>query len=186
MECLGEFSDSLSTLHTLQTRDMKVPRGFQRFTAGIHRSLCLSTKSYHCDFLIRGSISGLFPPTYKPSKHHSLSRLISSACAQRSCTDLFHYTSGRWLWDEEQQLRDRFSPFNVPELQRVAASSVGANKCIEITKLAEGSFNKTFKLTLDNGMNVIARIPHPIAGPRHYTTASEVATMEFVRIISSF
>ncbi|KAL4897301.1 kinase-like domain-containing protein [Aspergillus ambiguus] len=108
---------------------------------------------------------------------------MSSSSAQQSCTDFFHYTSGRWLWDEEQQLHDRFSPFNIPELQKVAASSAGANECIEITKLAEGSFNKTFKLTMDNGMNVIARIPHPIAGPRYYMTASEVATMEFTRNI---
>ncbi|KAE8143675.1 kinase-like domain-containing protein [Aspergillus pseudotamarii] len=83
----------------------------------------------------------------------------------------------------EQQLRDRFSPFNVPELQKVAASSVGANKCTAIAKLAEGSFNKTFKLTMDNSMTVIARIPHPIAGPHQYTTASEVATMEYARSV---
>ncbi|KAL3428980.1 kinase-like domain-containing protein [Aspergillus tetrazonus] len=66
--------------------------------------------------------------------------------------------SGRWLWDEEQQLRDRFSPFDVPQLQKVAASSVGASKCVEITKLAEGS-------------------------PRYYMTAFEVATMDFARSI---
>ncbi|PTU21289.1 hypothetical protein P175DRAFT_0459676 [Aspergillus ochraceoroseus IBT 24754] len=108
---------------------------------------------------------------------------MRSSSTQQSCTDFFRYTSGRWLWDEEQQLRDRFSPFNIPELQKVAASSVGAKKCVTITKLAEGSFNKTFRLMMDNGMTVIARIPHPIAGPQHYTTASEVATMEFARSI---
>ncbi|KAL4785959.1 hypothetical protein BJX76DRAFT_366412 [Aspergillus varians] len=58
-----------------------------------------------------------------------------------------------------KQLRNRFSPFNVPELQSVAASSVEANRCVEVMKLAEGS------------------IPHPIAGPRYYATASEVATI---------
>ncbi|PLN86156.1 kinase-like domain-containing protein [Aspergillus taichungensis] len=103
--------------------------------------------------------------------------------AKQPGTDLFQYTSGRWLWDEEQQLRDRFSPFNVPELQKVAAGSVGANDCIEITKLAEGSFNKSFRLRMDNGKHAIARIPHPIAGPQYYTTASEVATMEFARSV---
>lgn len=107
-------------------------------------------------------------------------RRMSSVNTQQSCAEFFQYTSGRWLWDEEQQLRDRYTPFNVPELQKVAAYSVGATKCINMTKLAEGSFNKTFKLSMDNGLNVIARIPHPIAGPEYYTTASEVATMEFV------
>ncbi|RDW61118.1 aminoglycoside phosphotransferase family protein [Aspergillus mulundensis] len=98
-------------------------------------------------------------------------------------SDLFRYTSGRWLWDEEQQLRDRFSPFNVSELQNVAARSVGADHCTGIIKLAEGSYNKTFRLTMNNGATAIARIPHPIAGPRYYMTASEVATMDFARTI---
>ncbi|KAI9680618.1 MAG: hypothetical protein M1817_004058 [Caeruleum heppii] len=34
---------------------------------------------------------------------------------------------------------------------------------------------------MDDGYEVIARIPTPIAGPPHYMTASEVATMDFVR-----
>ncbi|PIG83018.1 hypothetical protein AARAC_004887 [Aspergillus arachidicola] len=102
---------------------------------------------------------------------------------QQKHADLFRYTSGRWLWDEEQQLRDRYTPFNVSELQKVAASSIRANKCVSIAKLAEGSFNKTFKLAMDDGKTVIARVPHPIAGPRRYATASEVATMDFARSV---
>ncbi|KAJ0420258.1 phosphotransferase family protein [Aspergillus carlsbadensis] len=38
-------------------------------------------------------------------------------------------------------------------------------------------------MSMDNGMNVIARIPHPIAGLRRYMTASEVATMDFARSV---
>jgi hypothetical protein len=45
------------------------------------------------------------------------------------------------------------------------------------------SYNKVFRLVFDTGAVVIARIPNPNAGPARYTTASEVATMEFVRII---
>ncbi|KAL4935124.1 hypothetical protein BDV06DRAFT_217657 [Aspergillus oleicola] len=106
---------------------------------------------------------------------------MCSKSADELCTELFRYTSGRWLWYEEQQLRDRFSPFNVSQLQRVAAAGLGVRECVGIAKLAEGSFNKTFKLTMDDGSSAIARIPHPVAGPRHYTTASEVATMDFAR-----
>lgn len=94
--------------------------------------------------------------------------------------DFFRHTSGRWLWDEEQQLRERFRKFNVPELQRVAAESVGATVCVSMTKLAEGSFNKVFRLVMDDGKVAIARIPNPNAGPECYTTASEVATMDLV------
>ncbi|EGC45615.1 conserved hypothetical protein [Histoplasma capsulatum var. duboisii H88] len=48
--------------------------------------------------------------------------------------------------------------------------------------IAEGSFNKTFRLRMDNESVAIAKIPHPIAGPKYYTTASEVATMDFIPV----
>ncbi|PWY75793.1 phosphotransferase family protein [Aspergillus eucalypticola CBS 122712] len=98
-------------------------------------------------------------------------------------TDLFQYTSGRWLWNEERQLKNRYTPFNVPELKRIAAHSIGAGTCTAITKLGEGNYNKCFRLEMDNGSSMIARIPHPNAGPRYYTTAFEVATMGFARTI---
>ena len=94
----------------------------------------------------------------------------------------FRYTTGRWLWDEEQQLCDRYRRFNVPKLRRIAAASLGARECVSMKKLAEGSFNKVFRLVMDNGRVAIARIPNPNAGPPYYTTASEVATMDLVRI----
>jgi len=46
---------------------------------------------------------------------------------------------------------------------------------------ASGSYNKTFRLTLDNSLTVIVRLPCPVAGPSHLVTASEVATLEFAR-----
>lgn len=55
--------------------------------------------------------------------------------------------------------------------------------CPDIAKLAEGGFNKVFTLRATNGHEVIARIPTPIAGPARYTTASEVATMDFLRTV---
>ncbi|KAJ9196650.1 hypothetical protein DTO164E3_6180 [Paecilomyces variotii] len=50
-------------------------------------------------------------------------------------------------------------------------------------KLAEGGYNKIFRLIMDDGKVAIARIPNPNAGPKFYTTASEVATMEFARTV---
>jgi hypothetical protein len=58
--------------------------------------------------------------------------------------DFFRYTSGRWLWDEQKQLRDRYNFFDVAELQRVAAKSVGSKSCASMIKLAEGQYNKVF------------------------------------------
>ncbi|KAL4907063.1 hypothetical protein BDW74DRAFT_176665 [Aspergillus multicolor] len=73
--------------------------------------------------------------------------------------------------------------FRPTELQRIAGKAVQQDYCPGIAKLAEGGFNKVFILRGRNGREVIARIPTPIAGPPHYTTASEVATMGFLRTV---
>ncbi|OOF91401.1 hypothetical protein ASPCADRAFT_177422 [Aspergillus carbonarius ITEM 5010] len=93
---------------------------------------------------------------------------------------LSSYTSGRWLWDEASQLRKRYQPFNVDELKKSSASSVNAESCVKIIKLPEGAYNKTFLLTMDNGAEVIAKIPNPYL-PQKFAIASEVATLDFLR-----
>lgn len=70
--------------------------------------------------------------------------------------------------------------FNIQELCRIAARSVGSTLCVGIEKLSEGNFNKTFLLSMDDNSEVIARVPNPNAGHPHSLTASEVATMDFV------
>jgi hypothetical protein len=49
-----------------------------------------------------------------------------------------------------------------------------------VLKCVEGQFNKVFILTMDNGDEVVAKIPNPNAGPSFYTLASEVATRHLV------
>ncbi|WEW58512.1 Phosphotransferase enzyme [Emydomyces testavorans] len=100
--------------------------------------------------------------------------------------DFFRYTTGRWLWDEENQLRKRYRRFNVDALKGVAARTLGgggARRCVAMSKIGEGNFNKVFRMQMDDGRVAMARIPHPNAGPEGYTTASEVATMEFARAV---
>ena len=70
--------------------------------------------------------------------------------------------------------------FNVNELARCAAETVGANTCVDIEKFPDGMYNKSMLLSMDNGAQVVAKIPNPNAGLAHFTTASEVATMDFV------
>ena len=96
---------------------------------------------------------------------------------------LFCYTSGRWLWNEHQQLKLRYRHFDVPSLQQAARLATGAQKCTSIKKIGEGNYNKAYRLEMEDGRGVIAKIPHPNAGPPVLTTASEVATMEFARAI---
>jgi hypothetical protein len=104
----------------------------------------------------------------------------TESTSQPEYETFFRYTSGHWVWDEEQQFQDRYKIFNVPELQNVAAKAVGSDSCVSMIKLAEGGYNKVFRLLMDDGKTVIVRIPNPNAGPAFYTTASEVAMMELV------
>ena len=92
----------------------------------------------------------------------------------------YRYTSGRWLWDKDAQLCERYKRFNVPELKRIAVSSTGAQSCVSMIKLADCGFNKVFRLVMDDGSIVIVRVPNPNVGPPFKITASEVATMDFV------
>lgn len=95
--------------------------------------------------------------------------------------EFFKFTRGRFVVDEEGNLRKREVRFDVNQLARVAADSIGAAQCISIKKYPDGMFNKTFLMSMDDGREVVAKIPNPNAGISHFTTASEVATMDFVR-----
>ena len=68
------------------------------------------------------------------------------------------------------------------ELAREAAESIGASHCISIEKYPDGMFNKAYFLSMEDGRQVVAKVGIPNAGIPHYTTASEVATMDFVSI----
>jgi hypothetical protein len=43
----------------------------------------------------------------------------------------------------------------------------------------EGGFSKALIMRKEDGSEVVAKIPFPIAGPPKYTTASEVAVLKF-------
>lgn len=47
-------------------------------------------------------------------------------------------------------------------------------------RFAEGGFNRVFLLTMDDGFEAILKIPYHIAGPKHFATASEAATLQYL------
>ncbi|OJJ43571.1 hypothetical protein ASPZODRAFT_73818 [Penicilliopsis zonata CBS 506.65] len=120
-------------------------------------------------------ISPISSVLFLPSRHHL------SATPQAFHEEFFRNTSQRWIFNENDRLKERYARFRPAELQRVAGEAIQQDCCPGIVKLAEGGFNKVFLLQARNGREVIARIPTPIAGTPHYTTASEVATMNFLR-----
>lgn len=94
---------------------------------------------------------------------------------------LNRFTSGRWLWNERQQLACRYVKFDLSTLLQLAAAAIGSRACTQVLKISEGQYNKVLQLTMNDGREIIAKLPNPNAGRPHFTTASEVATMDFVR-----
>lgn len=107
--------------------------------------------------------------------------MLSQLLGCTSEDDLFSYKAQRWLWNESEQLQRRYVKFDLTSLIRMVEEVVGADaRCAEVLKLSEGNFNKTFLVKMHDGLQVVARLPNPNAGRPHYTTASEVATMDYV------
>ncbi|KAL3491197.1 hypothetical protein BJX62DRAFT_237435 [Aspergillus germanicus] len=99
--------------------------------------------------------------------------------------DLFKYTNGRFLANEEHQLARRYRKFNLDALCDVAASAGGNTSRISAIEKFEGGFSKALLMTKENGSELIAKIPLRIAGPAVLTTASEVGTLEYIRRYTS-
>jgi len=96
--------------------------------------------------------------------------------------ELFKFTRGRFLIDEAERLRKRETWFDMNKLASIAAESVGSAQCIRIRKYPDGMFNKAYLMTMNDGKQVVAKVPNPNTGIPHFNTASEVATMDFVRL----
>ena len=74
-------------------------------------------------------------------------------------------------------LSERYLPFNISELKRVAARCVGRTE----SDVKEGGYDRTFKVTMHDGFQVIARLSYPSTRPEKLATASEVATMNLIQ-----
>ncbi|TKX19758.1 hypothetical protein C1H76_7956 [Elsinoe australis] len=98
--------------------------------------------------------------------------------------ELFEYTHGRWLWNDARNRASRRRTFNEVEFRRLAALSIGreSQDIIDFRKLGEGGFNRTFMITFRDGYKLVGRIPFLTTEPRSLLVASEVATLDFLRM----
>lgn len=100
--------------------------------------------------------------------------------------DLFHFTRGRFVYDEPEQLSRRYVQFNMNKLAEIVATAIDATRCEKVEKCPDGLCNKAYIFTMDDGKEVVGKVPNPNAGTSHYTTASEVATMDFVSCVAKY
>lgn len=86
-------------------------------------------------------------------------------------------------YNEHLRLSERYLKFNIPALLEITASACNRHTTdiTSFTKLSEGGFNRIFQTIFSDGKCVLARLPYPSTMPRHYTVASEAATLDFLR-----
>ncbi|KAG5641641.1 hypothetical protein DXG03_004555 [Asterophora parasitica] len=99
-------------------------------------------------------------------------------------SELFNYTAGRFLANDAHRLLERRRVFNIPGLFNIIAEAMNceAGQITDFRKLGEGGLNRIFLVTLDTKFQLVARIPYPLLIPKAYAIASEVATMDFLRL----
>ncbi|KAJ5155193.1 kinase-like domain-containing protein [Penicillium capsulatum] len=115
-----------------------------------------------------------------PQCRRSFATGTSTAPAWRSGIDPHNYTGGRWIRNNKIEQELRRIQFDVDALcARVLAVS-GAQSITHCEK-DESGVNRVLTFTLDDGQRVEARLPFKIAGPERLTTASEVATVQFLQ-----
>lgn len=99
--------------------------------------------------------------------------------------DLFKYTNGRFLANEKQACDRRYVTFDVDRLCAIAASTGGQQYSpVHAIEKMEGGFSKALLLHKEDGSEIIAKIPFTIAGPPKYTTASEVAVLQYCKFLA--
>ncbi|KAI0074748.1 hypothetical protein K474DRAFT_1647570 [Panus rudis PR-1116 ss-1] len=101
--------------------------------------------------------------------------------SHRPDSNQLFFSNFRWLCNEELQRKLRSTPFDVDALEGIACHAVGAQRCISWSVLGEGGFNKVFLLNFDNDATAVVRLPSLATGNVELATASEVATMCYVR-----
>jgi hypothetical protein len=83
------------------------------------------------------------------------------------------------LVDERQQLLKRKVKSDVQKLCDVVSSITKNGAPVSKIDKMEGGFSKAFLMTTDDGAEVVAKSPCPNAGRAMYSTASEVAVLQY-------
>lgn len=87
-------------------------------------------------------------------------------------------------WNDAAKHLERRRVFNVPALKRLAAAAV--NRKVEdmarFEKLGEGGHNRTFLIIMKDGFQLVGRIPYSTTQPKQLAVASEVATIDYLRM----
>ncbi|TIA02595.1 hypothetical protein D6C81_10702, partial [Aureobasidium pullulans] len=94
-------------------------------------------------------------------------------------THLTDYTAGRWLRNDNGERKARYISFDFKALVDKVVSCCEGATSIQTWLKKEGNFCKAFVFCTDNGKQIVAKLPTPIAGPKSLITNSKVATIRY-------
>jgi len=98
-------------------------------------------------------------------------------------THLTDYTAGRWLRNDNGERKARRISFDFKALVDKVVSCCEGATSIETWSKKEGNSCKAFVFCTDNGKQIVAKLPTPIAGPKSLITNSEVATIRYCMLV---
>ncbi|KAF2827214.1 hypothetical protein CC86DRAFT_348483 [Ophiobolus disseminans] len=103
----------------------------------------------------------------------SIHSLVNHSREQSS--DLFEYTTGRWIWNDTLNHPERERYFNVSEFKCLATSAVNRSveDVVRFEKLGEGGFNRTFLITMNDGFHFLRKNGIPVPKIFSYSATSE-------------
>jgi hypothetical protein len=93
--------------------------------------------------------------------------------------EIFKYSTGHFIANEKRARDRRYVNFDLDQLCAIAAAAGGQHLPVCAIDKMEGGFNKALILRKEDGSEIVAKIPFAIAGPPKYTTASEVAVLQY-------
>jgi hypothetical protein len=93
--------------------------------------------------------------------------------------ELYRYTNGHFLINEEHQYRQRYVKFHISRLCDAAAVVGGTKSPIVAIEKVEGGFCKALLMRKEDGSEIVAKLPSKLAGPPKFSTASEVAILKY-------
>ncbi|KAI6001439.1 hypothetical protein EDD15DRAFT_2232009 [Pisolithus albus] len=84
-------------------------------------------------------------------------------------SDLFEYTSARWIINDELCHAERRRDFNVDGLCRLAAESVqrSPDDIDSLRKITEDGYDRIFLVTMRDGFRIVAHIPYLATTPKY-------------------
>ncbi|KAI4267332.1 MAG: hypothetical protein L6R35_006859, partial [Caloplaca aegaea] len=107
--------------------------------------------------------------------------LTASTGASITEDELFSYTNGRYLVNEEQQRRKRYVKFDIQALCRTVSALTKDGAPVSKIDKMEGGFSKALLVTTGDGREVVAKIRTLCAGREKLATASEAAVLQYLR-----